>query len=173
MWYFEKKGRTREVGRACAVFFFLFCVGCSGSGTKEKQSEGSTGGGLSPELTSTQDAPASSENDTTVEWSGTSYDFGTVQEGDVVEKVFAFTNTGQKPMLISNASSTCGCTVPEWPKDEILPRQKREIRVRFDTKGKRGTQNKKVWVTANTNPAISTLVLQGEVVAKESSDAAE
>lgn len=148
--------------RGLCFLLLIFLAGCWGKGGESvasKEIRGST----STTFSSTGES-AVSKNATTVEWTETTYYFGTVQEGDVVEKTFDFVNTGGQPMLISNASSTCGCTVPEWPKEEILPRQKKSIKVRFDTKGKSGTQLKKVWVTANTDPAISTLVLQGEVL---------
>ena len=52
------------------------------------------------------------------------YNFGTVKEGDIVNHTFDFVNTGNVPLLITNAKSTCGCTVPDWPKEAIAPGQK-------------------------------------------------
>src|SRR5690349_3473710 len=50
----------------------------------------------------------------------TLFDFGTVSEGDTVIKDFIFTNTGTAPLLITQATSTCGCTIPKWPTQPIL-----------------------------------------------------
>jgi hypothetical protein len=96
------------------------------------------------------------------------FDFGTVSEGAVIEHTFSFTNTGKVPLLISNARSTCGCTVPEWPETPIDPGEAGEITVRFDTKNKSQLQVKPVTITANTYPSTSKIYLQG-VVAKEKS----
>jgi hypothetical protein len=96
-----------------------------------------------------------------------SYEFGKVESGQVIDHSFSFTNTGAVPLLIGNASSSCGCTVPEWPQAPIPPGGKGAIRVRFDTQGKTGEQRKPVFITANTYPANTTLYLVGEVYAQK------
>ncbi len=64
------------------------------------------------------------------------YDFGNIAKGTNVEHVFKFTNTGKAPLVITNASSTCGCTVPEYPRNEsIAPGESRELLVKFDGSG--------------------------------------
>ncbi|WP_121665632.1 DUF1573 domain-containing protein [Mesonia aquimarina] len=79
------------------------------------------------------------------------HDFGTIQEGDVVEHVFSFTNTGDAPLVITNAKGSCGCTVPSWPRgEEIAPGEKGEMTVKFNSKGKPNNQMKTVRITANT-----------------------
>ncbi len=95
------------------------------------------------------------------------YNFGDVPEGTVVEHVFKFKNTGKIPLLISNARSTCGCTVPKWPKEPIAPGQGGEISVKFDTRGKTSVQKKPVTITANTYPATSIVVLYGAILMSE------
>ena len=91
------------------------------------------------------------------------YDFGTITEGKTIEHTFKFTNTGKAPLIISNARSTCGCTVPKWSKKPIPPGEEGEIRVRFDSKGKKNAQNKPVTITANTYPNTSRVFLKGVV----------
>ncbi|KAB7730973.1 DUF1573 domain-containing protein [Rudanella paleaurantiibacter] len=98
------------------------------------------------------------------------YDFGTITEGDTVEHNFAFTNTGEFPLIINNITASCGCTTPEWPREPIAPGQKSSIRVRFDSKGKVGAQNKTVTVFANTEPAMSDLQFRVMVNAKAGAD---
>ena len=95
------------------------------------------------------------------------FDFGTVKEGEVVEHVFKFTNTGNAPLVIQNAVGSCGCTVPEPPKEPIAPGATSEIKVKFDSRGKVGTNNKTVTITANTNPETTVLTLKGNVNADE------
>lgn len=97
----------------------------------------------------------------------TEYDFGTVKEGDVVNYTYKFTNTGEAPLIIKNASASCGCTVPEWPKEPIPSGETGEIQVKFDTKGKPNQQTKTVTITANTNPTVTRLKLQGMVTPKD------
>lgn len=95
------------------------------------------------------------------------FDFGVVQEGDVVEHVYKFKNSGDKPLSIKNAKGSCGCTVPEWPKAPIAPGETGEINVRFDSNKKPGRQSKTVTITANTVPAQTVLTIQGEVIKQE------
>lgn len=92
------------------------------------------------------------------------YDFGTVSEGDKVEHIYKFKNSGNEPLIISNAQGSCGCTVPQWPKEPIAPGKSGEIKVVFDSKGKAGKQNKTVTITANTDPATTTINITGEVL---------
>lgn len=85
------------------------------------------------------------------------YDFGALTEGDTVEHTFAFTNTGQFPLIINNITASCGCTTPEWPREPVAPGAKSSIRVRFNSRGKMGQQNKTITVFANTDPAMTDL----------------
>ncbi len=91
------------------------------------------------------------------------FDFGNVESGEVVEHVFSFKNTGEGPLIITNATASCGCTVPSWPKDPIEPNGEGEIKIRFDSKGKSGNQNKTVTIMANTQPSKTTLTVKGIV----------
>ena len=79
------------------------------------------------------------------------HDFGVINEGDVVETAFAFTNTGNSDLTILDARGSCGCTVPEYPKNTpIAPGESREIKVKFDSANKPGNQTKTVTLTTNT-----------------------
>ncbi len=95
------------------------------------------------------------------------YHFGKVKEGEKVVHVFEFTNTGRIPLIISDARSTCGCTIPQWPKEAIPPGEKGQIKVVFNTKGKRNEQKKPVTITANTYPSETTIYLIGYVETDE------
>lgn len=94
------------------------------------------------------------------------HDFGTINEGDVVETTFAFKNTGKSELIITNASSTCGCTVPEYPKQPIMPNETAEILVKFNSSGKPGVNSKTVTLTTNTASGKETVVVKAEVTAK-------
>jgi hypothetical protein len=77
------------------------------------------------------------------------HDFGDIVQGDKVEHVFKFTNTGNEPLIITNIQVTCGCTAPEWPRNPIMPGAKGEIKIAFNSAGKIGRQNKTVTVVSN------------------------
>ena len=91
------------------------------------------------------------------------YEFGTITSGEKVDHVFNFTNTGTAPLVITGAKSTCGCTVPKFPKEAILPGESGEISVVFNSKHKSGKQRKPIRVTANTVPEVTTVYIEGMV----------
>ncbi|MGA9650807.1 MULTISPECIES: DUF1573 domain-containing protein [Pedobacter] len=95
------------------------------------------------------------------------FDFEKIEEGASVEHEFKFKNTGKSPLIISNATATCGCTIPETPKEPILPGKEGVIKVIFNSLGKAGMQDKVVTITSNANPNINTVHLVGEVLAKK------
>jgi len=95
------------------------------------------------------------------------YDFGKITEGDVVTYDFKFKNIGNSPLIISSATATCGCTVPEYPKEPVAPGANGVIRVVFNSSGKPGMQNKIVSITANTIPSLTELNILGMVMAKQ------
>lgn len=100
------------------------------------------------------------------------FDFGTVNQNDIVEHTYNFTNTGDVPLIIENATASCGCTVPDWPKEPIAPGASSQINVKFDSKGKQGQQNKQITIRANTNPNFTKVTLKGNVLTPEGGPAA-
>jgi len=82
-----------------------------------------------------------------------SHDFGDITQGDKIEYVYAFENTGTEPLILSNVLTTCGCTATDWPRDPIAPGKSGEINVTFNSSGKMGIQNKVITVISNaSNP---------------------
>ncbi|MEK9601131.1 MAG: DUF1573 domain-containing protein [Bacteroidetes bacterium] len=96
------------------------------------------------------------------------WDFGTITDGEVVEHTFRFTNTGTNDLIISNASASCGCTIPEWPKEPIAPGEKGEIKVEFNSNGKKDMVTKDITILANTNPVKTILQIKVFVEKKKS-----
>ena len=94
------------------------------------------------------------------------YDFGTVNEGDIVETSFIVTNSGKTDLVITNAKATCGCTIPVWPKAPIKPGETGEVKVKFNTNGKPNRQQKSVTLTTNTESGREILTLKGSVTPK-------
>jgi len=102
-----------------------------------------------------------------VEWlDGMDKDFGKMEEGKTLEVSFRFKNVGDKPLIISNVSASCGCTVPETPKKPYQPGETGVIKASFNSAGKSGAQAKQVNVFANLEPAMTTLNFRVEVKAK-------
>jgi len=95
------------------------------------------------------------------------FDFGKIKTGDKVTHEFKFVNTGKTPLVITNATATCGCTTPEWPKSPVKPGESGVIKVTFDSAGKSGLQDKQVTITSNTVPAATVVHLVGEVLEKK------
>ena len=96
----------------------------------------------------------------------TAFDFGTVNEGDIVEHEFTFTNTGKAPLIVVDAKSTCGCTVPTWSREPIAPGEGGKMLVKFNTNGKPNAQTKAITVTANTEKGTESVKISGMVTPK-------
>ena len=91
------------------------------------------------------------------------HDYGNLKNGGNGTCTFEFTNTGTAPLIISNAKGSCGCTVPQWPKEPIAPGAKGTITVKCDTK-KVGAINKSVTITSNAvNEPTKTIRIKGNV----------
>ena len=96
----------------------------------------------------------------------TIHDFGNIQEGERVETLFTFTNTGKSDLVIVDARGSCGCTVPEYPKNTpIAPGASAQIRVSFDSSNKPNLQQKTVTISANTDSGRETIRIKAMVQA--------
>lgn len=91
------------------------------------------------------------------------YNFGTIRQGDIVNYDFAFVNSGKKPLIITEAHGSCGCTVPQFPKDPIKKGEKAVIKVTFNSAGKMGMQDKTVTLSSNAATATKVLHIKGTV----------
>ena len=103
---------------------------------------------------------------TTVEMIDSSYNFGKVTDGDKVSYNYRFKNTGTRPLIISSATASCGCTVPEKPEEPVKPGETGLLKVVFNTEGRVGPTHKTIMVVSNAYPAFPVLQLTGEVVKK-------
>jgi hypothetical protein len=105
-----------------------------------------------------------------MEFGTVEHDFGTINEGDVVEHTYSFKNTGAAPLIIQSAQGSCGCTVPDWSKEPIPVGGTGFVKAKFDTNGKTNAQNKTVTVTANTWPKQTVLRFKAMVLPKSNAD---
>ena len=92
------------------------------------------------------------------------FDFGEINQGELVTHDFWIKNIGNDDLIINSAKGTCGCTVPEWSKEPILPGEKSKIKVTFNSSGKKGVQSKKVTIVTNAIPNIKVLTIKGNIV---------
>ncbi len=102
-----------------------------------------------------------------ITWEKNAYDFGDIFQGEKVERIFKFTNTGTEPLVITNVEVTCGCTTPRgWPRDPVNPGGRGEITVQFDSTHKIGRQNKVSTVVSNAVSGISQITISVNVLEK-------
>jgi len=104
---------------------------------------------------------------TTIQWTDSLKNFGKVVEGEKVLIEFNFTNTGKNPLIIKDVTASCGCTVPEKPKEPIPPGKSGVIKAEFNTENRAGFASKDVIVTCNTATETYTLHFEGEVLKKK------
>ena len=98
----------------------------------------------------TQDVELVPTNGPILKFTEDIHDFGDIDQGDIVEHTFVFENTGNAPLIISNAQGSCGCTVPSYKKDQaIAPGETSDMVVRFNSRGKSGVQSKTVTIYSN------------------------
>jgi hypothetical protein len=103
-----------------------------------------------------------------ISWEKLSHEFGDITQGEKIEHTFKFTNTGTAALVITNVEVTCGCTVPKgWPRDPIMPGEKGEITVAFNSTGKIGRQNKVVTVTSNSIGKTNQVMIVANVLDKK------
>jgi hypothetical protein len=151
---------------AILLLAFLFAASCKEDKKAEEKKE-------NKDLLSTDlvNNPRSAEGtDTaalnalpTMDFTDTMHAFGTVREGETVTHDFTFTNHGKRPLIVSDATASCGCTVPEFPHEPILSGKSGVIKVKFNSAGKTGSQTKSVAVITNSARGVHTLYLKGEV----------
>ena len=145
------------------LFLIALCAAAF-SACQSKSAESNTKGADS---TSTETPVIAEADAPKVQVEKAIYEFGTITQGEKVTYTFKFKNVGKTPLIITNATATCGCTVPEYPKEPVKPGQDGEIKVTFDSTGKLGLQDKVVTVTSNANPKFEELHLVGDVKEKK------
>jgi hypothetical protein len=101
-----------------------------------------------------------------VKFAKETHDFGKIEQGKPATYTFEFKNTGSEPVIISDASASCGCTKPSWSKDPIMPGKTGSVSATYNAAAG-GPFNKSVTVMSNAETPSVVLYLKGEVVAKD------
>ncbi len=107
--------------------------------------------------------PVENPNAPIITFEKTTHDYGTVTKGGDGACEFKFKNNGVEPLILSNVSSSCGCTVPEWPREPILKGKSASVKVKYDT-NRVGPINKTITVMSNAKVASIQLKIVGNVV---------
>ncbi|MBA2761610.1 MAG: DUF1573 domain-containing protein [Segetibacter sp.] len=130
------------------VFTIILLIGCnSESNTNDQNNVTADVSAPTNEVNAIED----SANYTSLQWiDPIDQELGKVQEGQVVEISWKFKNTGNKPLVITSVSASCGCTVADKPEQPIAPGKEGTIKAKFDSKGRSGMEHKNVYVMANT-----------------------
>ena len=102
-----------------------------------------------------------------IELSQDFFDFGEMNQKESVSTEFVIKNTGNAPLLIRSAKGSCGCTVPEWPKEPVAVGEEALIKVTFNSGNKKGKQNKTVTLVTNAIPSTKVLTIKGTVLVPE------
>lgn len=152
--FYKKNIKMKRILFSTLVLFTLSLISC-----KEKASSKIKASNLEKakerDLAANQFAVAHFEK--------TVYDFGTIKEGEKVQGTFTIQNKGTTPLVVLSADASCGCTVPKYPKEPILPEKSSELTFIFDSKGRLGKQSKTITLKTNTKEGIITLRLTGVV----------
>lgn len=158
----------RIISLALAAVFFS----CK-SEIKTKGSEENLDPGLvSNPITASSDSSGAKEIPV-LTFDSDTHDFGTIVDGEVVSFAFKFKNTGNGDLIIRSAEGSCGCTVPEYPKEPVKPGRSGIINVTFNSSGKVGSQHKTVTVISNTIPNTYKLNVIGMVKENPNADSDE
>ena len=111
-------------------------------------------------------SPPTQENPSTAEITFASlvHDYGTIKKGADGNCEFKFTNTGKEPLIVSNVTTSCGCTVPSWSKEPIMPGKTGVIKVNYTKTDMVGTISKQITVFSNAKNGTIVLSIKGAVV---------
>jgi hypothetical protein len=133
--------------------FAAILIGCSGGGDQ-----------ITPEIVKFPKAGENNVDLPELTFKEKEIDFGTIVQGEQIQKTFTFTNTGKAPLVLAQVSTSCGCTVAkDWPREPIKPGKKGSITINFDSNEREGLQDKVITIVANTRPSDHNVRLKGMV----------
>lgn len=158
---------------AIAIFMLSALAACNNSEKSETKTEDTTL--LSTDLVNNPSSAngtdeASLNEMATMDFKDTTHSFGNMKEGEVGTYDFEFSNNGKKPLIIASATGSCGCTVPDYPHEPIAPGKSGVIKVKFDSQGKFGHQEKSVTISTNSRRGTHMLYIKAEVAGKDGSN---
>jgi hypothetical protein len=135
---------------ALAVCGIFFLSSCNGFFKNKKLGTGTMNNNAVPGGSNSEDMPD-------IKFDEEDHDFGRIKQGETLTYSYKFTNTGKSDLIINNCTASCGCTVPNWPREPIRPGESGYIDIRFDSSGKQNEVTKEVHVSTNAAPAMRTI----------------
>lgn len=151
--------------KRCLLFSLLILAACSDSKKNVDDKKGLSALVNNPYSANGMDTVAAAQKPT-MDFKDTLHSFGMIHEDEIVQYEFAFTNNGKTPLVISSAAGSCGCTVPDYPRDPVQPGKSAVIKVTFNSANKSGHQEKSVTISANTLRNTHKLYIQAEIAKK-------
>ncbi|MCD6013651.1 MAG: hypothetical protein K0Q79_3513 [Flavipsychrobacter sp.] len=155
------------------VFLTLYCLAITGIVTVNAQAPANQqpnapvpAGGAPMAAPAPAAAPTPDPDAGVFKFKEETHDYGEVLEGPLAECEFTFKNTGKKPIVITEAHGSCGCTVPKWPTEPILPGKTGTIRVSYNTQGRQGPIMKDITINSNAKQQPMVLHIRGNVKPK-------
>lgn len=148
------------------VFITLLCLSISAAAANAQDKKAAPAPAPTPAPAAAPQAPAVDPDAGEFKFKEETHDYGEVPEGPLAEYDFEFKNTGKKPIVINEAHGSCGCTVPSWPHEPILPKQKGVIHVAYTTNGRPGPIMKDVTINSNAKQQPMVLHIRGTVKPK-------
>lgn len=143
-----------------ALYMIFASAMLLGTSCKEESKEISTN-----DITNTQTADGSTKGSLpNMKFEDETHDFGRITQGEKVSYAFKFKNTGSSNLIISSASGSCGCTIPEYPKKPINPGEEAVINVVFNSEGKSGMSDKSVTLVTNCEPSTKILYIKANII---------
>jgi hypothetical protein len=122
--------------------------------------------GMHAQTTPAAAIPAPNPNGPSFKFEAEEFDFKKLEQGKSVSHDFKFKNVGKEPLLITDATATCGCTKPTFAKDPVKPGGTGVISVTFNSTGKMGAQDKQITITSNAKEGVKIIHLKGDVEPK-------
>ena len=98
------------------------------------------------------------------------YDFGEIQEGADASVDFVFKNSGTEKLILTDVKASCGCTVPSWSKEPVMPGETGKVTAKYNTQGRPGAFNKAITITSNANEETKRVFIKGTVIGKSTED---
>ncbi|MCD6017889.1 MAG: hypothetical protein K0S53_1010 [Bacteroidetes bacterium] len=139
------------------------------SSCKEQRTDVSTN-----DIVNTKSADGNSNADLPeIKFEEETHDFGRITQGEKVTYNFKFKNTGGANLIISSASGSCGCTIPDYPKKPILPGEEANINVVFASEGKSGIVEKSVTIVTNCEPSTRIIYIKANIIVPTSANPSE
>ncbi len=157
---------------ALSLATLLFAVGCNSADEKTTTDENADLVDLVRNPLTAAAEGADPDELPNIKFETEEHDFGTIQQGEKVQYAFKFKNIGKVDLIISSAQGSCGCTVPQYPKQPLKPGTEATIDVTFDSAGKQGKQNKTVTLVTNCIPSTKVLTIMGDVNAPNDANGA-